>query len=101
MSNSSCNTSILAYANKLPQLLDNYGNIALLQISPPTPASVSHTLADRPAPAYRFYRQQQHNTRLRDADKVEINRRSDGLLPKACANCGAQVFGEEVRFQAR
>ncbi len=39
---------ILAYANKLPQLLDNYGNIALLHIAADA-GLISHT-PRRPSP---------------------------------------------------
>ena len=90
---------ILAYANKLPQLLDNYGNIALLHIAADA-GLISHTLADQARTAYRFYRQQQHNTRLRDADKVEINEEVMGYY-QSVRELWAQVFGEEVRFAAR
>ena len=50
--------------------------------------------------AYRFYRQQQHNTRLRDADKVEINEEVMGYY-QSVRELWTQVFGEEVRFAAR
>ena len=90
---------ILAYANKLPQLLDNYGNIALLHIAADA-GLISHTLADQARTAYRFYRQQQHNTRLRDADKVEINEEVMGYY-QSVRELWTQVFGEEVRFAAR
>lgn len=59
---------ILAHARQYPQLLDNYGNIALLNIAADC-GLIDKTLAEQSRTAYRFYRQQQHNTKLRDAKK--------------------------------
>lgn len=59
---------ILAHARQYPQLLDNYGNIALLNIAADC-GLIDKTLAEQSRTAYRFYRQQQHNTKLRDAEK--------------------------------
>ena len=58
------------------------------------------TLANQARTAYRSYRQQQHNTRLRDADKVEINEEVMGYY-QSVRELWTQVFGEEVRFAAR
>ena len=67
---------ILAHARRYPQLLDNYGNIALLNIAADC-GLIDKTLAEQSRTAYRFYRQQQHNTKLRDAEKTEV---TDELL---------------------
>lgn len=63
---------ILAYANQYPQLLKNYGNIALLSMAADL-GLIDRHLAEGSRVAYRYYRQQQHNTRLRDAIKVQVN----------------------------
>ena len=63
---------ILAYSRQHPQLLDNYGNIALLNLAAQA-GLISTDLAEHARIAYRFYRQQQHNTKLRDLEKVEVN----------------------------
>ncbi|WP_274572072.1 bifunctional [glutamate--ammonia ligase]-adenylyl-L-tyrosine phosphorylase/[glutamate--ammonia-ligase] adenylyltransferase [Neisseria leonii] len=83
---------ILAHAARHPQLLDNYGNIALLRIAAeagliePEPAAQSRT-------AYRFYRLQQHNAKLRDAGKAEP---TPELLShyQSVRRLWQQVFGE-------
>ncbi|SUB32248.1 bifunctional glutamine-synthetase adenylyltransferase/deadenyltransferase [Neisseria gonorrhoeae] len=59
---------ILAHARQYPQLLDNYGNIALLNIAADC-GLIDKTLAGQSRTAYRLYRRQQHNTKLRDAAK--------------------------------
>ena len=89
---------ILAHARQHPALLDNYGNIALLHIAADC-GLIDTALADPCRTAYRFYRQQQHNTRLRDAEKVEVD---STLLNhyRHVRRLWAQVFGEEVRFEA-
>lgn len=56
---------ILAHAHRDAQLLQNYGNIALLSIAAEL-GLLDIELAENSRIAYRFYRQQQHNTRLRD-----------------------------------
>ncbi|PIT13436.1 bifunctional [glutamate--ammonia ligase]-adenylyl-L-tyrosine phosphorylase/[glutamate--ammonia-ligase] adenylyltransferase [Snodgrassella alvi] len=63
---------ILAYAHQYPQLLQNYGNIALLSIAAEL-GLVDSSLAEGGRAAYRYYRQQQHNTRLRDAVTTPID----------------------------
>ena len=87
---------ILAHARKYPQLLDNYGNIALLNIAADS-GLIDKTLAEQSRTAYRFYRQQQHNTKLRDAEKTEV---TDELLSHYgnVRKLWKEVFGEEVKF---
>ncbi|MDO5638691.1 MAG: bifunctional [glutamate--ammonia ligase]-adenylyl-L-tyrosine phosphorylase/[glutamate--ammonia-ligase] adenylyltransferase [Neisseria sp.] len=90
---------ILAYACEHPQLLDNYGNIALLNIAADA-GLIDHQHAETARIAYRYYRQQQHNTKLRDAEKVEVNEEVTAYY-RSVRELWAQVFGEEVRFEAR
>ena len=87
---------ILAHARKYPQLLDNYGNIALLNIAADC-GLIDKTLAEQSRTAYRFYRQQQHNTKLRDAKKTEV---TDELLTHYgnVRKLWQEVFGAEVKF---
>jgi len=87
---------ILAHARQYPQLLDNYGNIALLNIAADC-GLIDKTLAEQSRTAYRFYRQQQHNTKLRDAEKTEV---TDELLShySNVRKLWKEVFGREVKF---
>ena len=57
---------ILAHSQHHPELMDNFGNIALLNIAEKVgllPAGVGHQAGD----AYRFLRQQQHRARLNES----------------------------------
>lgn len=63
---------VLAHARQHPQLLHNYGNIALLEMSAAA-GLIDAAQAEAARQAYRFYRQQQHNTRLRDAVHAEAD----------------------------
>ena len=87
---------ILAHARRYPQLLDNYGNIALLNIAADC-GLIDKTLAEQSRTAYRFYRQQQHNTKLRDAEKTEV---TDELLSHYgnVRKLWREVFGEEAKL---
>ncbi len=89
---------ILAHSHQHPGLLDNYGNIALLNIAADC-GLIDKTLAEQSRTAYRFYRQQQHNTKLRDADKINL---TPELLNhyQSVRNLWRQVFGEDARFEA-
>ncbi|QEY24942.1 bifunctional [glutamate--ammonia ligase]-adenylyl-L-tyrosine phosphorylase/[glutamate--ammonia-ligase] adenylyltransferase [Neisseria animalis] len=87
---------ILAYARRYPELLDNYGNIALLGIAADC-GLIDKELAEQCRTAYRCYRQQQHHAKLRDAAVV-----ADTLTEhyQYVRRLWAEVFGEEVRFSA-
>lgn len=63
---------ILSFAHQYPQLLQNYGNIALLSIAAEL-GLIDTKLAEGSRTAYRYYRQLQHNTRLRDAVTTPID----------------------------
>ncbi|PSJ79450.1 bifunctional [glutamate--ammonia ligase]-adenylyl-L-tyrosine phosphorylase/[glutamate--ammonia-ligase] adenylyltransferase [Neisseria iguanae] len=86
---------ILAHAHQHPELLDNYGNIALLNITADC-GLIDKNLAEQSRTAYRFYRQQQHNTKLRDIGKVEVN---DVLLRHydRVRTLWREVFSEEAK----
>lgn len=86
---------ILAHAHQYPQLLQNYGNIALLNMAAAL-GLIDARLAEASRQAYRYYRQQQHNTRLHDAQKVQVN---EILLAHCQAVCALwrQVFGQPPR----
>ncbi|VEJ22062.1 bifunctional [glutamate--ammonia ligase]-adenylyl-L-tyrosine phosphorylase/[glutamate--ammonia-ligase] adenylyltransferase [Neisseria animaloris] len=89
---------ILAYAGEHSQLLDNYGNIALLDIAADA-GLIDKTLAEQSQTAYRFYRQQQHNAKLRDAGKLAVDEQVQAYYGSV-KKLWEQVFGEEVRFGA-
>lgn len=56
---------VLAYAHQYPDLTQNLGNIALLNIAA-SHQLIDENLAQKVQAAYREYRRIQHNTRLRD-----------------------------------
>nr|WP_165006858.1 hypothetical protein [Neisseria yangbaofengii] len=75
--------------------MDNYGNIALPDIAAGY-GLIDGGLAEKSRTAYRFYRLQQHNTKLRDTEKV----RPDNTLLEHYQNVcrlWRQVFGEEPK----
>lgn len=88
---------ILAYSGQHPQLLDNYGNLALLNIAADC-GLIDKTLAEKCRTAYRFYRAQQHNTKLRDAEKTDVN--SELLAHYGnVRTLWREVFGEDAKFE--
>lgn len=84
---------ILAYAHQYPQLLQNYGNIALLSIAAKL-GLVEINIAEGSRVAYRYYRQQQHNTRLRDA----VSRVVDATL-LAHYQVGRQLWAQVFKVE--
>ena len=84
---------VLAHSHEAPELLENYGNIALLGMAaqrgfiPPAQAAAQN--------AYRRYRQIQHNKKLRDLARAAVN---EALLAdyQAVKTLWAAVFGEAV-----
>ncbi len=84
---------VLSKSADCPELLENYGNIALLRMAAER-GLIPADLAEQARIAYRYYRKQQHNTKLRDAKKAEV----DDLLLSHYAAVKAlwrEVFGEE------
>ena len=85
---------VLAHSHTAPELLENYGNIALLGMAaqrgfiPPAHARAAQN-------AYRRYRQIQHNKKLRDLARAAVN---EALLAdyQAVKTLWAAVFGEAV-----
>lgn len=63
---------VLAYACKIPELLANVGNIALLKIAG-NAGLIEQELAVKVAQAYRILRHSQHRLRLDGADKSRIS----------------------------
>ncbi len=87
---------VLSQSAACPELLENYGNIALLKMAAAR-GLIDADLAERSADAYRCFRKQQHNTKLRDAEKAEVDAT---LLAhyQAVKDLWRQVFGEEVKL---
>lgn len=83
---------VLLHSHAYPELLENYGNIALLGIAAKN-GLIDATLAAQTATAYRHYRQLQHNKKLRDLARTPVN---EELLAHYAAvkALWAQVFAE-------
>ena len=85
---------VLAHSHQAPELLENYGNIALLGMAAQRgfiPAEQAHAAQN----AYRRYRQIQHNKKLRDLARVAVN---EALLAdyRAVKELWAAVFGVDL-----
>ena len=85
---------VLAHSHEAPELLENYGNIALLGMAAQRgfiPAEQAHAAQN----AYRRYRQIQHNKKLRDLARVAVDEK---LLAdyQAVRALWAAVFGETI-----
>ena len=85
---------VLAHSHQAPELLENYGNIALLGMAAQRgfiPAEQAHAAQN----AYRRYRQIQHNKKLRDLARVAVD---EALLAdyQAVRALWAAVFGETI-----
>jgi glutamate-ammonia-ligase adenylyltransferase len=63
---------VLQYATTTPALTNNVGNIALLKMVAEHNL-ISSNLADAVADAYRLFRKNQHQIRLRGEDKARIH----------------------------
>ena len=85
---------VLTYSHQHPELLNNYGNIALLNLAAQA-GLINTDSADRARIAYRFYRQQQHNTKLRDMEKLEVCAQLLNYYAEV-KQLWMQVFGEEA-----
>ena len=86
---------VLLHARQYPELLENYGNIALLDMAARR-GLLSQDAAARTAAAYRHYRQVQHRQQLHGAGAVQV----DDTLREHYEQVAAlwrQVFGEEIR----
>ncbi len=82
---------VLAHSHQAPELLENYGNIALLGMAAQRgfiPAEQAHAAQN----AYRRYRQIQHNKKLRDLARAAVD---EALLAdyRAVKELWAAVFG--------
>ncbi len=85
---------VLAHSHEAPELLENYGNIALLGMAAQR-GFIQPAHARAAQNAYRRYRQIQHNKKLRDLARVAVN---EALLAdyQAVKTLWAAVFGEAV-----
>lgn len=83
---------VLAESANAPELLENYGNIALLNMSAKR-GLIDAELAELARTAYRHYRQIQHNQNVRDQYQIDVD---ETLLAhyQAVQQLWAQVFGE-------
>ena len=85
---------VLAHSHQAPELLENYGNIALLGMAAQR-GFIPTEQARAAQNAYRRYRQIQHNKKLRDLARAAVN---EALLAdyQAVKTLWAAVFGEAV-----
>ncbi|MDO4997017.1 MAG: bifunctional [glutamate--ammonia ligase]-adenylyl-L-tyrosine phosphorylase/[glutamate--ammonia-ligase] adenylyltransferase [Neisseria sp.] len=86
---------VLAKSANCPELLQNYGNIALLKMAAERGLIAADTARAARA-AYRYFRKQQHQTKLRDAERAEVN---ETLLNHYASvkQLWQEVFGEAAR----
>lgn len=70
---------VLAHAKEHPKLLENLGNIALLNIAAEG-GFIPVALAKKVSDAYRVFRKSQHAVRLRGNEKARVDK--DSLLPE-------------------
>ena len=85
---------VLVHSHEAPELLENYGNIALLGMAAQR-GFIPTEQARAAQNAYRRYRQIQHNKKLRDLARAAVN---ETLLAdyQAVKTLWAAVFGEAV-----
>lgn len=86
---------VLSQSRACPELLENYGNIALLNMAAARHI-IDQTLAEQAAQAYRYFRQMQHNRKLRDFAHAQVD---DTLLNHYAAvkTLWQVVFGEAAK----
>ena len=87
---------VLSQSAHCPELLENYGNIALLKMAAER-GLINPDLAHLSRQAYRHYRKQQHNTKLRDAAKPEVNAELLAYY-QAVKDLWQAVFQEEAKI---
>ena len=87
---------VLSQSTHCPELLENYGNIALLKMAAER-GLINRDLAHLSRQAYRHYRKQQHNTKLRDAAKPEVNAELLAYY-QAVKDLWQAVFQEEAKI---
>ena len=85
---------ILQYAGQYPDLLHNYGNIALLSIAANN-GLINTEVAEACRLAYRYYRQIQHQSNLRDKT---IKKADDCLMNhyQSVKSLWSQIFLQEI-----
>lgn len=89
---------VLSQSANCSELLENYGNIALLDMAAARQL-IDAELAESCRTAYRYYRKLQHNTKLFDAPYIEVDEVLRAHYRQVC-RLWAAVFGEEPRYAA-
>jgi glutamate-ammonia-ligase adenylyltransferase len=84
---------ILVHAGQHPELLNNLGNIALLQLAG-NGGLIPVELAQRASDAYRNLRRRQHELRLQGADKARVEQHELLEEPRAVQELWQTVLGE-------
>ena len=84
---------ILVHAGQYPELLNNLGNIALLQIAGKV-GLIPTELAQRASDAYRNLRRRQHEVRLQGADKARVEQHELLAERRAVQELWQEVLGE-------
>lgn len=89
---------VLSQSVDCPELLENYGNIALLDMAAAR-GLIDAEVAEQCRAAYRHYRKLQHNTKLFDTPAVEVD---ETLRAHYRCVCGlwTAVFGEAPKYAA-
>lgn len=85
---------VLSESRNYPELLENYGNIALLKMVAER-GLIDPDLAEQAQQAYRYFRQQQHYQTWRDGEKMAV----DGILLahyQSVRLLWRHVFGQEI-----
>lgn len=84
---------VLAHSKEHPQLLENLGNIALLQIAAQA-LLIPEELAKQVADAYRVYRKTQHEIRLQGQEKARVPAESVAIESAVVRALWLYVFPE-------
>lgn len=85
---------VLAHSRSCPELLENYGNIALLDMAAKR-GLIAETAAEAGKTAYRRYRKIQHAKKLRDLARAPVDEELRASYDAVKALWG-QVFGERI-----
>ncbi len=86
-------TLVLADAKRHPELLDNVGNIALLQRAGAA-GLIDSELAQRVSDAYRTFRQMQHTLRLNDQRYARVEPETVAPLRADVERLWREIFGD-------
>ncbi len=85
---------ILAHSGQHPQLMHNYGNIALLNMAAEA-GLIPTEMAEPVRQAYRYFRAVQHQTKLKDAPRAQVDEvllgHYQAVKPLWCAVLGQKI----------